>query len=456
MERVIMPDTMASEKGNNLKTNSINLPQSARSERAWPRLPLQAVNRGMSLSGVKTENKPSAHWWEKVLVAVLFILALIYASSAKAASEADACPPKALQAFARVCMSKGEYEKAEMLIDRALSTATSDEDKSSCLIDKAWVYKNQGRFAQAGQSCLLGLQLQQRVYYADHPYIAYTLRILGSIYQAQGDFRSAAESFDRAISIIRKCHTADDPVVASFEIDAARLLTAEGKFAQAEQQYERAITVIIDYYGPDNLYTASVLGDFAQLYYIQGRLDEAQSMLDYSLDIQEKVYGQDNRLLVGKRLTLARILQARGQTENARNLLTKALDSLKTVPAGSSLMQQGELLTALAELEFDSGNFNEARYVCEKAIGMLEKSAGRNSELTAMAINCRARLCIMQGSLDKAYEFGCEALRAIESSLDSSHPSITAVNKTILLSQELETVTLLAKAEGWINLPTSQ
>jgi tetratricopeptide (TPR) repeat protein len=425
MERVVIPDNMASEKGDNLKANS-------------------AISR-------QSVNKPSAHWWEKVLVAVLFIMALIYARSAKAANESGVCPPKALQALARICMSKGEYDKAETLIDRALSAVTSDEDKSSCLIDRAWVYKNQGRFAQAEQSCLLGLQLQQKLYYADHPYIAYTLRILGSIYQAQGDFRSATESFERAISIIRKCHSAADPVVASFEIDAARLLAAEGKFAQAEQQYERAVAVIINYYGPDNLYTAGVLGDLAKLYYIQGRLDEAQSILNYSLDIQEKVYGQDNRLLVGNRLTLAKVLQAGGQSSQARGLLTKALASLKTGPAGSSLIQQGELLTALAEVEFDTGNFAEARSACDKAIDVLEKSAGHNSELTAMAINCRARLCIMQGSFDRAYEFGCEALGTLESSLDSSHPSIAAVNKTILLSQELETVALLARADSGAN-----
>jgi tetratricopeptide (TPR) repeat protein len=441
MERVIIPDNMASEKGDSLKTTSAN--------------------------------KPSAYWWEKVLVAVLFILALIYARSArgelacprtplsgvepaKAANESGVCPPKVLQALARVCMSKGEYEKAETLIDRALSTATSDEDKSSCLIDRAWIYKNQYRFAQAEQSCLLGLQLQQQLYYAEHPYIAYTLRILGSIYQAQDNFRTAAESFDRAISIIHKCHSADDPVVASFEIDAARLLAAEGKFVQAEQKYERAVAVIIDYYGPDNLYTASVLGDIAKLYYIQGRLDEAKSILNYSLDIQQKVYGEDNRLLVGNRLTLAGVLQAEGQFSQARDLLTKALASLKTAPAGSSLTQQGELLTALAEVEFDAGNFAEARCAYDKAIGVLEKSAGLNSELTAMAINCRARLCIMQGRLDRAYEFGCEALGTLESSLNSSNPSIAAVNKTILLSQELETVALMARADSGINQPTQQ
>jgi tetratricopeptide (TPR) repeat protein len=359
MERVMInPGNMASEKGDNLKNTSANLSQSAHSEY------FESANK----PSASDEFVESAYWWEKVLIAVLFILAIIYTRSAKAANESGVCPPKALQALARICMSKGEYEKAETLIDRALSTAASDEDKSSCLIDKAWIYKNQGLFAQAEQSCLLGLQLQQRVYYADHPYIAYTLRILGSIYQAQGDFPRAAESFDRAISIIRKCHSADDPVVASFEIDAARLSAAEGQFAQAEQQYEKSVAVIIDYYGPDNLYTASVLGDFAKLYYLQGRLDEARAILDYSLDVQRKVYGDDSRLLIPCRLTLAKVLRAEGDVEQAQILLTNAIAVLEKHSISYKHLKD-EVRAILADIYANSGKIADAQSACDHSSG---------------------------------------------------------------------------------------
>jgi tetratricopeptide (TPR) repeat protein len=336
-KRAIISNNMALESVDNLNTTSANSPQSS--------------------------NKSSVHWWEKVLVAVLFIMAIIYARSAKAANEDGVCPPKAMQALARICMSKGEYEKAESLIDRALSIAASDEIKSSCLIDKAWIYKNQGRFEKAGKSCLLGLQLQQQLYYANHPYIAYTLRILGLIYQAQGDFPRATESFNRAISIIRKCHSANDPVVASFEIDAARLLTAEGEFSQAEEKYEKSVAVIIDYYGPENLYTASVLGDLAKLYYLQGRLDEARSILDCSLDVQRKVYGEDSRLLIPCRLTLAKVLRAKGDIEQAQALLTNALAVLEKNSASYKHLKD-EVQAILTDHYTNSGRIADAPSVC--------------------------------------------------------------------------------------------
>ena len=208
-------------------------------------------------------------WWEWVIVGVLFAMAIVSAQAAQPADIASNAiyPSKTLQVIARIYMANGDYDQAEKFankaLDAALTQGETDKDKISCLIDLAWVYKNQGRLLEAEKTCLLGLQLQQQFYYKDHPYIAYTLRILGSIYQAQARYPEADAALDRAMSIIRKCHLADDPVVASFDVDIARLLTAEGRFDQAEAGYEQAIQVIGDYYGPEHLYTAKVTADIA-------------------------------------------------------------------------------------------------------------------------------------------------------------------------------------------------
>ena len=228
------------------------------------------------MKGVSETSAP--RWWERVVVGVLFVTAVVCARAAQpVSSESNAgCPSKTLQAIARIYMANGDYGKAEKFANKALNAAVTkegldstlrpssgqasstqaQEDISSCLIDLVWIYKNQGRLLEAEKTCLLGLKLQQQVYYKDHPYIAYTLRILGSIYQAQGRYSHAGETLDRAMTIIRKCHTADDPVIASFEVDVARLLVAEGRFAEAEATYERSLRFISDYYGEDHLYTA--------------------------------------------------------------------------------------------------------------------------------------------------------------------------------------------------------
>jgi tetratricopeptide (TPR) repeat protein len=400
------------------------------------------------MKAVNETSRPK--WWEWVVVGVLFVTAVVCARAAQPVSgeSSSVCSPKTLQAVARIYMSNGDYGKAEKFANKALDAAVAkegaEEDTASCLIDLVWVYKNQGRLLEAEKTCLLGLKLQQQIYYKDHPYIAYTLRILGSIYQAQGRYSQAGETLDKAMTIIRKCHSADDPVIASFEVDTARLLVAEGRFSEAEAKYERSLRFISNYYGEDHLYTAGVLSDIAKLYYLQGKYEEAQQLLNCAMDIQQQVFGQGHRLLVPNQLTMARIYQARGESNRAEQLLTDALAVEQGNPSYYEPLK-GEIYTVLAEVYLNSGRYAAAQLACDKAINILEESVGRDSDITAMALNCQVRLYVLEGKYNQAYELGCRVLTSLETALLPSHPSIITVNETVGMTQEVKTVAQVVK-----------
>ena len=404
------------------------------------------------MKAVSETSRPA--WWEWVAVGVIFATAVVCARAAQPVSSESntASSSKTLQAIARLYMSNGDYGKAEKFANKALDAAvnkegansTAQEDTSSCLIDLVWVYKNQGRLLEAEKTCLLGLKLQQQTYYKDHPYIAYTLRILGSIYQAQGRYSQAGEAFDRAMTIIRKCHTADDPVVASFEVDVARLLVAEGRFTEAEEMYERSLRFISNYYGADHLYTAGVLSDVAKLYYLEGKYEEAQQLLNCAMNIQQQVFGEGHRLLIPNQLTMARIYQAKGEAKRAERLLTDALAVEQETPSYYEPLK-GEIYTVLAEVYLNSGRYAAAQFACDKAINILKESVGLDSEITAMALNCQVRLYVLEGKYNQAYELGCRVLTSLETAHLPSHPSVITVNETVGMTQEVKTVAQVIK-----------
>jgi len=120
----------------------------------------------------------------------------------------------ALRSMARVYMAVGEYAKAQPLAEQAVALArsgnVSDARLSLCLIDLAWLYRDQARLAEAEKMCIEGLELQEKAYGRDHPYVAYTLRILASVYQARGKYRLAAPVLDRAMAIMLANHKPDD------------------------------------------------------------------------------------------------------------------------------------------------------------------------------------------------------------------------------------------------------
>ena len=112
-----------------------------------------------------------------------------------AASVETAYSCGSLRSMARVYMASGGYQKAQPFLERALhlaqGTNASDGELCACMLDLAYLYKNQGRLDEAERMCRSGLELQEKVYQESHPYVAHTLRILSEICRGRARYREA-------------------------------------------------------------------------------------------------------------------------------------------------------------------------------------------------------------------------------------------------------------------------
>ncbi|MHC4226575.1 MAG: tetratricopeptide repeat protein [Planctomycetota bacterium] len=264
---------------------------------------------------------------------------------------------RALRSMARVYMASGGYEKAQPLLEGALNLAKTtdavDSELCACMLDLAYLYKDQGKLAQAETMCLSGLELQEKIHSPNHPYVAYTLRILGDIYQGQGRYREAENSLKRALTIMRGVSSEDASEVAPFKVDMARMLIAQGDLAGAESYFDEAIPVIERSYRPGHLYTAKVFTSVARLRVLQGRYVEAEELIGKALPVQERVYGPNHHFLVPVWLIKSRIYQAKGDMANAKKLLEKSLHIAENQTDLRSLLK---VLETLVQLHRQSGN----------------------------------------------------------------------------------------------------
>jgi tetratricopeptide (TPR) repeat protein len=235
----------------------------------------------------------------------------------------------ALRSMARVYMACGSYDKAQPLLETALDQAqktnASDSELCACLIDLAYLYKEQGNLDQAETMCRLGLALQEKIHQPNHPYVAHTLRILSEICRGLGRYEEAESTLERAMTIMRTVRPEDGQEIAPFKVDMARLLMARGEYANAESHFKQALGVIDKSFGPEHLYTAKVRSGLADLYSMQGRYAEAQTLIQRALPIYERVHGPDHHFLIPLWLVKARISQAKGETAQAQMLLDKSL-----------------------------------------------------------------------------------------------------------------------------------
>lgn len=311
---------------------------------------IMGQNQGDSIMTYKNETNCIALGGKsRFLVLAIIILFMGSMAGGKPQQDKKSHSTKTLRTMARVYMAFGEYAKAQPLAEKALITAKirgeSDSELALCLIDLATLYKYQNKLADAEKVCELGLKLQEKTLYENHPYVAYTLRISGSIYLGQGKYRQARSAMDKAMAIMLESHTENDKALAPFWVDIACILVAQGDFKEAESYYNKAMALINSSYGPDHLYTANVLGGVAKLYMLQGRYDEAEELIDRTIATQERIYGRDHHLVAPSWLTKAKVCRAKGDYVRSEKLIEKARAS-EVRKAGNPAM--------FAKLEFRS------------------------------------------------------------------------------------------------------
>ena len=338
-----------------------------------------------------------------------------------------------LRSMARVYMASGGYEKAQPFLVKALNLAketnASDSEMSACMLDLAYLYKNQGRLAEAETTCLSGLELQEKAYSQSHPYVAYTLRILSEIYLMQARYSEAVDALERALTIVREYSLEDDQELAPFKVDMARLLTAQGDYIKAEAYFTEAMLSIENSYGPNHLYTTKVLCSLAGLYVLQQRFTEAEGLISRVLPKQQRIYGPNHHFLVPVWLVKSSIYEAEGDFVNAKALLEKSLDSLENI-AGSGYAVECDVLSRLGELYILSEEYTKAEEILQKALGILESAKGIDTDRAAIVLNNLAKVYINQDKYSDAQKLCGRALEILENIFDEYHPYIADVLQT--------------------------
>ncbi len=319
---------------------------------------------------IKTNTgRSSQHPTSILIISITFFLLSQISIAANQAEVLTKNSSKNLRRLARIYTSYGDYSNAQELTEQSLELARAydDNDKeiSLCLINLAWVYKEQMQFEKAARFCEEGLELQKKIHSENHPNIAYTLRILGSSYRGLKDYTKALNVLEQAIAIMLEYHDPDDQAVAPFHIDVANLLLEKGQLPEAEWKFVYALDIINNSYGTNHLYTVKANGYMARLYALKGEYQKAATLIGQTLAIQQEVYGEKHHFLVPALLTKALVKQGMHEYAQAQYLSQKSLEILENV-YGTEHLRLLEVLKIQEGLYRKTGNQLEANNIKER------------------------------------------------------------------------------------------
>ena len=369
-------------------------------------------------------------------IALVLLFSLLLPGLSPTSTPADTMGScTSLRSMARIYMASGSYATALPFLEKALhmarETSVPDTEACACMLDLAYLYKNQGQLKSAETMCLSGLALQQKAYDPNHPYVAHTLRILSEIYRRQAQYPQAACALERAMTIIRDVGRADDLELAPFKVDMARLLVAQGKFAFAESYFKEAIETIEANYGAEHFYTAKVLASMAELYVLQERYTDAETSIARALPIQERVFGPHHHLLVPLWLIASRIHQAKGDLDSTKTFLHKSLEAIENHTVSEYLIES-DVWIRWGEFYISSKEYHKAEDAFQKALHILQSAESAHGDRMATALNNLAKIRIEQGRFSQARPLCRKALNILEGVHEQNHPRMADVLETLV------------------------
>jgi serine/threonine-protein kinase len=220
----------------------------------------------------------------------------------------------------------GEYDRAESLIERALTLVEPKEDR---------------------------LATAQR------------LRLRGLVDQRQGDYEQALRWYDQAESMLEP---GDDPML-SIALHSARASTQmeQGNLAGAEGSYRLVIDRLEAELGPDAVEIAAVLNNYGYLLWKQlDRPEEAGPVFERGLELALQHHGEVHSLTSSISYHLGWYLSEQGDFERAEALLSRDLE-VKALLWGEDSERFAHTLVAY-------GNFESDRSRPEAAIEAYEQA----------------------------------------------------------------------------------
>ncbi len=322
---------------------------------------------------------------------------------------------------------KGQTDEALELGRRNLEIlqqlhGSEHPDTAEALNNLAVVIQEKGDFSAARPLLQQSLALREKLHGPNHDAVAEACINLSRLLRDQGDLAGARPLMERGLEIRVKNLGPEHPTVARAMNNLGLLLQVQGDLAGARSLYDRALAVEEEEFGPDHPLVAFTLNNMAALFLHQGNSLGARPLMERAMAICEKSLGPDHPLTAKSRNNLALLLLDLGEIEPARELLEQSLEVTRRA-RGPEHIDMAVVLNSLAMVYERDGRYAEARRHCLESIRIQENVRGRDHPMVAGPLRNLAMLHALEGDLDEAGRLLDRCLKIIESTLGPDHPA---------------------------------
>ena len=301
-----------------------------------------------------------------------------------------------LKEAAQAALKKGEYDKAEKLLNKA-----SDRDKAVADQLEKEMEKMQAAFTQRRLSAAAGKASN------------------GDLQMTQLKYAGAAAYFEEAVNLVPD---REEEVLIDYLNQAGTAYQDAGLYAQAQPLLEKSLTLREQLFSEDDIKIASALNNLATLYDFMGDYEQALPLYQRSLKIKEKVLGSQHPSVATTLKNLARLYELMGDYGQAFPLYNQVLEIATKILDNQQHPHSSIILANLASVCDMIGE--QALPLYQKILEIRKKVLGSQHPLVTITLNDLAGLYKSMGEYEQALPLYQQALKIQEKVLGSQHPNI--------------------------------
>jgi eukaryotic-like serine/threonine-protein kinase len=342
---------------------------------------------------------------------------------------------KLMNTMGRVYQSLGLYQRAGLLLEKALETARANlgnehPEIASYQLALAWLYNSQGKENEAISMCRSALAILEKTAGPESTDVARALHTLAVLLRDKGEYGEARTLFEKSRAIYEKALGPDTMQVAYSYYHQGWLSKLTGNLAEAKQSYERALSIEKKILPPDHPDLAWCLNDLSIVYENMGDYDGSRQFLEQSLAIQEKVFGPNHPAVAAGLKNLGVLLWRIGKYDQAKPLYERAL-SIEEKALGPEHGEVAGTLNNLALLADSTGNYVEAQRLYERSLSLTEKFYGPEHAEVAISQSNLAQFFEKMGEQSRAIALYEKSLAVLEKVFGVDHPEVATALRSL-------------------------
>jgi tetratricopeptide (TPR) repeat protein len=166
--------------------------------------------------------------------------------------------------------------------------------EAASLEDQARKLDTAGQYQEAIAVTRRALALREKTSGPDHPDVAISLQLLGSLEEKAGSYPAAKSTYQRALAIRERALGPEHQDTGTALIGLANLHVLAGEYANAEPLYQRALPIVEKTFGAEHLETSKALAGLANVYSQNADYERAEPLYQRALGIRERLFGPEH------------------------------------------------------------------------------------------------------------------------------------------------------------------